>query len=367
MNSASELAAWLAERRKRYPTRARAEEEEKRSIKQREEAQQAKQIEEERRRKEKEQQTIQLARLKVEESIKRKQQSKVDEDLETDREAKAIRKAEKLRKKYEKAQERVARIAARHASPSNPLNDSAEHELVPPKVETVDDVTVAGHAAEALDSGALLTPTSQSLSPVTVPKNLVFNSLDGKDGPKNTTDSKEDVIIKKQDDSSSVKLESLDSDTSSSGSDSEYSSSSSSSDDETSDSDAAPKIVSSKTPASIPAETPKPPPPKKLKDEICRSYLRNGRCPHIDRCLYKHELPERGALQREKKRQQLKEEKPLRAKPTVPRISLYQRVGYSSQSLTAYANRTTDGSTGTGARRAEYTRPYHLLGRTGPA
>ena len=328
LNSASELAAWLEERKRRYPTKARIEEENSRKVKQQEEARQAKKVEEDQKRRKKEEQNIQLARMKVEESIKRKQQRSFDEGTKLDRETQAIQKAEKLRRKYEKAQEKVARIAARNASPRNSLIDSSECVSVASTSGIANDFMVASHAAEGADIGALLTPTSQCLSPITAPKNINSDSLESKNDLGNDLEEKDDIGITRQGDSAPNDLDSLDSsDSLSSASDSEDSSElSSSSEDESSDSDAAPEVATSKAPMSEPVEVPKPPPPKQKRDEICRSYLRNGRCPFKERCLYKHELPKRGARQKEQQKQQLKAEKSARTKPTVPRMSLYQRV-----------------------------------------
>ena len=63
------------------------------------------------------------------------------------------------------------------------------------------------------------------------------------------------------------------------------------------------------------------PPPKKVKPKaICRNFLQSGHCKRGDACSFRHELPERGSQAVNKKREDRK------AKVKTERKGLYQRV-----------------------------------------
>ena len=331
LSSSSELAAWLAERKKRYPTRARIEGEKARKSQQQEEARLARIAKQEQERKEKEEQKIQLERLKVKERIQRKKEQKQENPCkgnELSREEKAVQKAEKLRRKYERAQEKVARLTAPISRSKAKVESSPELAARALRKARVDDLTVAGHAAAGGDAEALLTPTSRSHSPIQAAEADISDISRTHDALLSPAKVQDHPVVTLPETLAFSDSSSLDfSDSTSSDSDSDSTSrDSSNDDDESSDSNSAPIVLSSKVPSSEPASPPKPPPPKQVKNEICRSYLRNGRCPFEGRCQYKHELPERGARQKEERKQQDKRQKQVNTRPVAPRLTLYQRV-----------------------------------------
>ena len=343
LKTASELAAWLAERKKRYPTRARAEEEKARKSKQREEARLERIAKLEQERKEKEEHSAQFARLKAEESIERrrdKQWQSLRQGEELSREEKAIIKADKLRRKYEKAQEKVARLTARISSPEVKMEDIPKSASMALRETTIDDLKVAEHAATGHDIEALLTPVSQTHSPILASKAGISDLSESKAALELAVEARDqhsDTLSEVSSSSDSNSLDFSDSILSDSDSD-EISEESSDDEEESSDSDAPPRELSSKVLPSEPVDYPKPPPPRQVKNELCKSYLRNGRCPFQSRCRYKHELPPRGAQQKVEQKQEARSRKKISPEPVAPRLNLYQRVSRRSSSLLRLLN-----------------------------
>ena len=346
LKTLSELAAWLAERRKRYPTRARIEEEKARKARQREEARLAIAAKQEQERKKEEEQSLQLVKPKGEESVQKRKKEQREKDHKGDgssREEKAVQKAEKLRIKYERAQQKVARLTAQISNPKVKMEEDQKPAPTMLSETTVEDLAVARLAAAGCDAEVLLTPTSQSHSPIPAMGAEVSDPARGQDALEPAVETQDYEVVTVTSTlalSDSNSLDSSDTTSSDSDSDSDDTSQLSSDiEDDSSDSDAAPTEQSSKVPSSHPIDSPTPPPPKQMKNELCRSYVRNGRCPLDGQCKYKHELPKRGAQQKVEQKQQSKRQKDAYAKPVAPRLTLYQRVSLPIYLLLPILNR----------------------------
>lgn len=359
LNSSCEVAAWIEERKKRYPTKARAEEavERKRQL---EEARQAAN----RARKE--------AQAKRATEVREKQ--KPAEANPSDVSARARLKAEKLRKQLKKEEKRIAKaeaeaakaragssaaivdpvaiqkpvihikrkrtdsVASEQSAPAfqevvtqrNPASsdDANIHESI--KQEPVEAIqsfheprTLLGNAGIVQEEKSLapLTPTSQASQPeAEVPaQTLEISTVPrsakpiGKDEPPvigqllDDDDEWEDASsLSTSDSSSEMSLSDLDDETSSSGS-SSYGDAP----------DEAPSIRS---------KPERVPPPKMEKPKsICREFLKSGRCKRGKNCKFRHKLPERGSA----RNRGAGNGRDLGAVEKTARKGLYQRVRLS--------------------------------------
>ncbi|KAL2854300.1 hypothetical protein BJY01DRAFT_205873 [Aspergillus pseudoustus] len=239
LQTTAEIAVWIAERRKRYPTQAKIEEK-KKAI------EEAKKAKEEAMRKRKEQTAMR----------EKKVQDRAALDP-ADAAAKAKRKAEKLRRKLEKEERRIAQAEA-DAERVRSLQESQKATTTQPTP-----------APEKGEPGSELN-TSQ-----------VTRDLPAESDPCDplATAKVGDAVA---DDSASATSASSDW-TSSSGSDM-------SSDSDDSD-DSAPEQATSRR------EGPErvPPPPREGQKRLCRHFARTGRCVHGKNCRFLHEKSERGA------------------------------------------------------------------------
>ncbi|KAL8640599.1 MAG: hypothetical protein Q9226_008728 [Calogaya cf. arnoldii] len=330
LQNPDDIASWLEERKKRFPTAARRAEKEERLRKDREE-----QIEKKRAEKLLERQKRTLE----------KDKQAIQQDKE-DAAAKAKLKVEKLRKRLEKEERRIAKSEAKSlkrsaTEPDDELLPEAKRVKREESIgadEEVLAVPASGDVhnrdeksqsdAEAESSNPIpdpLTPTSQPAMPdpeikpeinldqplsdlkvlqpgvadESAPK-LGLKSEEKQNGKVDSTASVDDISISSDD---TLEDDSEDDDTSSSGS----SCSESHTDAE------GPETASSrrKGPQRVP-------PPKKGDRQakaICRDFLQTGRCRRGKRCRWRHALPERGQRKAE-------EETPIR----VERKSLHQRL-----------------------------------------
>ncbi|KAL8851409.1 MAG: hypothetical protein Q9221_003680 [Calogaya cf. arnoldii] len=330
LQNPDDIASWLEERKKRFPTAARRAEKEERLRKDREE-----QIEKKRAEKLLERQKRTLE----------KDKQAIQQDKE-DAAAKVKLKVEKLRKRLEKEERRIAKTEAKSLKRSAPEPD--EEPLPEAKRvkreesigvdEKVSAMPASGDVhnpddksksdAEAESSNPIpdpLTPTSQPampdpeikaeikldqpLSDLKVPQpgiadgsapKLCFSSDVEQNGKVDSTALVDDTSVSSDD---TLEDDSEDDDTSSSGS----SCSESHTDAE------GPETASSrqKGPQRVP-------PPKKGDRQakaVCRDFLQTGRCRRGKRCRWRHALPERGQRKAE-------EETPIR----MERKSLHQRL-----------------------------------------
>lgn len=403
MNSSSEVAAWIAERKKRFPTKARAEEAAQRK-KQNEEArrvarQAAKDSQEKRRTEARERQEKQKAEAKEKQekqkAAARQKQEKpngTEATLATSRDKdaathKARLKVEKLRKRLVKEERRIAKAEARSSrksgetkastdlsnsdqvptskkrkrtdslassvngggkrgdaiaelnptEPAQSVDASApqteiemlnDDQLIDMKDEAIGPTSVGKQAPDTAHNP--LTPTSQPSIPdidrSTPPLELLEDSVEVSAidaGPPSDGAIKEANI---SDNESSLSLSNASSDIlSDSESDLDSTSSSGSSTSSSSDSDAAPEIAPSKS-----LNPPRVPPPKRQKaksdKDICRQFLKSGRCPRGEHCNYRHELPEKGTMSRSEKKAEREAKAKAMGGTKRERKGLYQRV-----------------------------------------
>ena len=367
LRSSSDIAAWIAERKKRFPTKARAEA----AVASKREKQGAERAAKQAHREEQHKKK----RLKVTE--------KRNDRNPDDAEAKIKLKAEKLRKQYERAQKLVAMMEAkktqtrtdadggqadssgsygtsaevrsekatevghspahtrdedgsvRSASRLETDNDTHTNEQTDPSTNTtfahgraVSSGTISATVEKSPDIlGAMhdpLTPTSQpysrEISVSTSAKETAPVARDPRSPKLLSTDVKDasvggELDVEELDNNSNMSLSTTSSDLSTDDED-EISSSGLGSDEE------GPDETGSKSTGPIkvaPARTNK-------KAAICRMFLEKGRCNRGDACRYRHELPERGSGGRnETKQGKGKGDKRTKEQKT-ERITLYQRV-----------------------------------------
>ncbi|KAJ0421040.1 hypothetical protein BJY00DRAFT_114971 [Aspergillus carlsbadensis] len=253
LQTSAEIAAWIAERRKRFPTQAKIEEKKKAK----EEAQRQREARKQAATREKKQQDKQTTN----------QQPRAALDP-ADAAAKAKRKAEKLRRKLEKEEKRIAEAEA-DAERARKLQESQQG--TPYATMEPTTTTKEGEHGSELDGRGQDTR----------------NQLAGSDPsgvPPTASQSKDESQMYDRTVGDSVSDTSDSSDwTSSSGSDT-----SSGSDD--SDDDSAPEQATSRR------EYPEriPPPPREGQKRLCRHFARTGRCVRGKNCKFLHEKLERG-------------------------------------------------------------------------
>jgi hypothetical protein len=255
LKSATEIALWIEERKKRYPTQARVEEKKKEL----EEAKKAKDKQREETQRQQRETRAQQERAKREQ--KEKEAGHADP---IDAAVKAKLKAEKLRKKLLKEEKRVAKAEA----------DAERARL---KAEAIQQ-------ALTLNSDETPRTTSGTGQPETALSSGVADHATGIDYDNQTDGARVEVPAARflapstlsdvEDDISSV--------------------SSVSDDDDSGDEDSAPDEASSRRQG---PERVLPPPredPAKRK-KPCRHFVRTGRCSRGEQCRFLHELPGGGA------------------------------------------------------------------------
>lgn len=256
LRTPSDIAAWIEERKKRFPTQARVEEKKEameQAKKARDEALKQKEL---RRQEAKKQQENQTRKEREKQDGRKKQQAEPADPVDAAERAK--RKAEKLRRKLLRGEKKVAK---------------AEEDAERARLKVVE------LKRGSMEAGGLAQPE---------PVRDKISELPAKAVISNTPDAQVD-----QDDMGNVDgvtspaasdaLESSDW-TSSSGS-----SDLSSSESEESDDDSAPEEVTSRR------EGPErvPPQPREGKKRLCRHFAKNGRCQRGTNCKFSHEMPER--------------------------------------------------------------------------
>ncbi|KAL1960806.1 hypothetical protein VTO42DRAFT_6636 [Malbranchea cinnamomea] len=282
LQSAEDIAKWIEERKKRYPTMARVEEArkeaeakkaEREAIKRQKEAER-----EEARRRAKESQE-----KKLKEKEKEKQDKRNKSIDPANVAAKARARAEKLRKKLMKEEMKAAKAEAdaekaRLQSADSKVNG---HMTDGEKLEAVDlqQAENGGNARESLHDHE----AAQLHDGIVTegPHSLAESLQTGQHKTKSAVD------VESEPTSSSG---TSDDETSSSGSDT---STSSADDSDESDSNSAPEEMTSKR--QRPDRVPPPPrqDPRQRKKKVCHLFARTGRCPQGAKCKFSHERPER--------------------------------------------------------------------------
>ncbi|CEL08282.1 hypothetical protein ASPCAL11433 [Aspergillus calidoustus] len=262
LQTSAEIAAWIAERRKRFPTQAKIEEKKKAM----EEAKKAKEEAQRQREARKQAATREKKQQQDQQSTNKQPRAALDP---ADAAAKAKRKAEKLRRKLEKEEKRIAEAEA-DAERARKLQESQKGTL-DATMEPTTTITNEGEHGSELDGQG-----QEARNPLA--------GSDPSDIPPTASQSKEESLVYDGTVGDSVSDTSDSSDwTSSSGSDT-------SSDSDDSDNDSAPEQATSRR------EGPErvPPPPREGQKRLCRHFARSGRCVRGTNCKFLHEKTERG-------------------------------------------------------------------------
>ena len=356
LQSPSDIAAWIAERKKRFPTKARAEEvaEQKRKL------QEAQKAANEARKEKQEQRKAEI-----------KDKKKLDDLNEAAQKAKL--KAEKLRKQLKKEEKRIARAEAEAAKAKNGTTAAANSKTMSNqeteskkrkregsvastaseiangrnevKVESMDISKVVGDSAVQNDVVKSATPDhtpDQTTAPAEPPisaTEALTNRLQPAEGPSpiisdlalpaethapvpeadnQSTLPESSHISADTDDDDSMSMSNSSSDILSD--DDDTSSNGSSSDDDEEEEEAPDEAPSTRDgPIRVP-----PPKREKPKTVICRDFLQKGHCKRGDACKFRHKLPKRGSKSATKMKERgSKEEK---SNEGGKRVGLYQRV-----------------------------------------
>ncbi|KAJ5358654.1 uncharacterized protein N7496_011067 [Penicillium cataractarum] len=291
LQSQSDIAAWIAERKKRFPTQARIDEK-KKAAEEAKAARDAARLEK------------QKEREKDKEKHKAKQQAPppmstgeaaTKSDPVLDAAMKAQRKAEKIKRNLDREQKRFAKAEAeaeaarlkvealQRQAQGLMATESAQEQPGVPTTELPDVPSGAG--AGGVETIEEVSKAPESLSgetttsvPVPVSVSIPTAAIDAA----NLVDPKSDLGSEGSDVSDW---------TSSSGSDSDSDSGSEADSDSDSDgNDSAPEEVSSRRqgPERVPA------PPREGKKIPCRHFVRTGRCNRGDQCKFSHEVSEKG-------------------------------------------------------------------------
>lgn len=302
LQSPAEIAAWVEERKKRYPTQARIEEkkrvlEEAKKARNQSMKQKELQLEENRR------QQKEARAQKEREKLDRKGQQKHTSDA-MDAAAKAKLKAEKLRRKLVKEEKRVAKAEAnaeRARLKAEALrqgfhesNAVSRPEFGPDTLQAVAVATSSddgGHLDEHGEKSNLLLTSGHSAleEPREASDRVLSHETATPQADAGELDAALWTPLSEPTDSSD--------ETSSSGSDaSSLLSSSSLSDTGDSDGDSPPEEASSHRDG--PQRVAPPPREGKKPKKLCHHFARKGRCSRGDRCRFLHELPDGGARAR---------------------------------------------------------------------
>ncbi|KAJ5286848.1 hypothetical protein N7478_002534 [Penicillium angulare] len=277
LQSASDIASWIEERRKKFPTQARIDEKKSAA----EEAKAAREAV--RREKEKEKNDEKEKQKAFTEPGPKLSDSQAHGDPALDAAIKAQRKADKIRRTLDREQKRFAKAEAEAEAArlkvqalqkqvlglkDDEPNGDGDGDGVPTQppaelsasLDRGDDLVMAGVTDVPRDP-ASFSVTNSGMGDITV-ASVAPNGL-------------KDAM-----------------DTMSDGSESDWTSSSGSESESDSGSDgSAPEEVSSRR------EGPErvAPPPREGKKTVCRHFARNGQCNRGDKCKFSHEVTERGA------------------------------------------------------------------------
>ena len=257
LQSPEDIAAWIEERKKRFPTQAKVEEKKKAMEEARKAREEALKQKRESRKQEKKQ---------PQKDSRGQDQQKASRDP-VDAAAKAAQKADKLRQKLLREQKRVAKAEA----------DAERARLKLEKLQNEPNRSETG--------GEEMNGSQKTQTPVAA-EHVSLAPEGGKaDDAQHLAETQMEAA-----EISSLSGMADDSDwTSSGGSDDDSSSESDS--DHDSDDDAPEEMTSRREgPERVP-----PPPRENVKKRVCRHFARNGRCLRGDKCNFLHELPERKA------------------------------------------------------------------------
>lgn len=294
LQSSADIAAWIAERRKKFPTQERIDEKKKA-------AQEAKDAREAaRREKMNEREKMNVKTNDKDKQKEKKKPSDASANPEMDAAMKAQRKADKIRRTLEREQQRFAKAEA-EAEAARLKVAALQKQLGPgPSPEQNGD---GGENGDDLG-------TETNVEPTAVPDPMILEATDKPSVPGALTASTKPVPAEAKTEVPADAGDQLNdpmnlssdgskhSDwTSSSGSESDSGSDSGSDSDSDRDSDSAPEQASSRRqgPEKV------PPPPREGKKQLCRHFARNGQCNRGEQCSFSHDVSERRKAKPEKK------------------------------------------------------------------
>ncbi|GAD92678.1 CCCH zinc finger protein [Paecilomyces variotii No. 5] len=286
LQSQADIAAWIEERKKRFPTQQRVEERKKVH----EEAQRARNeaLKQKQKQREEAKQKQKEARAKQEQAKEERKAAAEGSENPMDAAAKARQKADKLRRKLMKEEKRAAKAEA--DAERARLEAEALKKGTSTGTGTQESTQEAAPKAEGGDE-------STTVKDVNVPQSSTETAATPHMPPEDTpvvtgersTQGEQAMDIDGAASMPSPEMYDTSDETSSSGSDlsSDDSSESGSDSGSDGDSDSAPEEVSSRRdgPERVP-----PPPREAAKKKVCRHFLQKGRCSRGDQCRFSHDV-----------------------------------------------------------------------------
>ncbi|KAJ9195470.1 hypothetical protein DTO166G4_3091 [Paecilomyces variotii] len=284
LQSQADIAAWIEERKKRFPTKQRVEERKKAQ----EEAQRARNeaLKQKQKQREEAKQRQKEARAKQEQAKEERKAAAEGSADPLDAAAKARLKADKLRRKLMKEEKRVAKAEAdaeRARLEAEALKNASGHDTgaqssvqeAAPRAEGADE------SATVKDAIAVEPSDEATAAPHVLPEGV--SAAPGENGTQGVQGMEIDAAA------SISEMSDTSDETSSSGSDlsSDDSWDSGSDSDSDGDSDSAPEEVSSRRdgPERVP-----PPPREAPKKKLCHNFVQKGRCSRGDQCRFSHDV-----------------------------------------------------------------------------
>lgn len=265
LQSPTDIAAWIAERKKKFPTQARIEEKKKAA----EEANAAREAAREAARREKEQAKAKEIEKQTSPPKTGRKLSDAQADPALEEAKRAQRKADKIRRTLDREQKRFAKA-------------EAEAEAARLKVAALQRQVLGlqqdqpnGAPAEPLGLSASSNGVDPVMATIDTPKDQASLSV---------SNSEEITVAPDGVDAMDLMSDGSGSDwTSSSGSESD-------SDSDSGSDDSAPEAISSRR------EGPErvAPPPREGKKQSCRHFARTGQCNRGDKCKFSHDAPKPG-------------------------------------------------------------------------
>ncbi|KZF23792.1 hypothetical protein L228DRAFT_246636 [Xylona heveae TC161] len=266
LNNPTDLAAWIEERRKRYPTQKRVEE-----------------------KKSQQQRILEEAKQKRKEALQARNKQRKEKEIPPEQAAaKARVKAEKRRRKKLRKDEQD--------SEANPLLDNLEAKLIgnpadPSAGWTIPDSAATIPTSGTTDGNTPLQPPAPEPIPIPESPHISEPRLESQSKPAETSHNVDNDDGNVSDASSDISDLSISSSSTEPSPDEDETSSSGSSSDE--DEDAA-----SDSDASAPEETSTrrtggpervPPPKREKREQVCKYFSRSGGCKRGNKCAFKHE------------------------------------------------------------------------------
>jgi len=283
LQSSADIAAWIAERKKKFPTKERVEEK-KKAIQEAKETREAA-------RKEKMNEKANEHKGKQKDHRKN---SDTNPESAMDAATIAQRKADKIRRNLDREQKRIAKAEAeaeaarlKIAALQKQLGSDERHKETETEVGTEDGI---GNGDEA-EPKEIIPETSEAFDPMTLDTGKNRSEAGALTAHANSIPAGADPVANQLDDPMDLSSEESNASdwTSSSGSGSDEESDSDNESDSDSGSDSAPEQASSRRqgPERV------PPPPREGKKQLCRHFARSGQCNRGDQCNFSHDVSER--------------------------------------------------------------------------